>query len=84
MRDYEGGAVDVPDHIGDRERLARAGHAEEGLVPVSGFDGFRQLGDGLRLVAHGFVLGRKLKGHSVTVTYSMADLSHIPAKADGW
>ena len=53
VRDDEGGLVDVLDDVGDRERLARAGHAQQCLVPGAGAKLLRQLGNGLRLIARG-------------------------------
>ena len=68
VRDDQRGPVDVADDVRDGERLAGAGHAQQGLVPVAGLDGFGQLGNRLRLVALGLVIGSEFKLHPTSLT----------------
>jgi hypothetical protein len=56
VREDDGGAIDLLDHLGHRERLARAGDAEEHLVAVAVGDAPDELRDGFGLVAAGFVV----------------------------
>ena len=56
VREDDGGAIDLLDHLGHGERLARAGDAEEYLVAVAVVDAADELGDGFGLVAAGFVV----------------------------
>ena len=56
------------DHPGDRERLARAGDAEQRLVAVAPLDPRRERGDRLGLVAGGLEVGDELElGHAVAI-----------------
>ncbi len=64
VRDDERGFVDVADDVGDGERLARTGDAEQRLVSGAGQHAVRQLRDRLRLVTGGFV-GRDEFKHGV-------------------
>ena len=57
VRDDERGLVNVPDHVGDRERLARTGDAEQHLVLRAGQQTFGQLRNRLRLIPGGRVVG---------------------------
>jgi len=50
-REHQSRALHCLDHVGHGERLARAGHAEQGLLVVAALEPLDQLGDGLRLVA---------------------------------
>ena len=68
VRDDQRRPVELLDHIRHRERLARAGHAEQRLVPVPGLDRLHQLGDRLRLVALRLVVRCELKRHRETTT----------------
>ena len=61
VRDDQRGLLEVPDDVRRRESLARAGHAEQRLVPVPGLEGFRQFRDRLRLVALGLVAGSEFE-----------------------
>ena len=66
VRDDERRPVELADDVGDRECLARAGHAEQRLMPIPGLERFDQLGDRLPLVAPRFVIGFELKRHCET------------------
>ena len=55
-REDEGRLLHRLDELGDRERLARAGHAEERLVAHARADAVGQQLDRLRLIACRFVL----------------------------
>jgi hypothetical protein len=50
-------AVDLRDHVGDAEGLARTGHPEQRLVRQAGLDAFDHLANGLGLVASRFKAG---------------------------
>ena len=50
---------ELRDDVGHGEGLARAGHAQQGLVRQAVLDALDQLGDGLRLVAGGLRNGWK-------------------------
>ena len=63
VRNNERGPIKLPDHIGDRERFSRTGHAEQCLVTVPRFDRLEQLGDRLALVAPWLVIRFKLERH---------------------
>ena len=65
VRDDQRRPVDLADHIRDRERFPRTGHAEQRLMPISGLDRFHQLRDRLRLVAPRFVIRFELKRHPI-------------------
>ena len=67
VRHHESGLADIAQHIRSGEGLARAGHAEQRLVPVAREDGLGQLGDRLRLVALGGVVGGEFKRHPADV-----------------
>ena len=60
MTEDEGGAVPVGDDIGHREGLTRTRHAEQHLGLVASLKSFRQLSDGLGLVACRLVVGNQL------------------------
>ena len=55
------------DDVGDRERLARSGHAEQRLMRQSGLEAVDQAAQRLRLIAGGLERGNELKsiGHAV-------------------
>ena len=55
VRKNEGGAAEVLDDIGHRERLAAAGDAEQRLCRQSLTQTFRELSDGFRLIARRLV-----------------------------
>ena len=55
--EHEGRSLHLLDRPRDRRALAAAGDAEEGLEPVAALDAFRELLDGMRLVASGFEVG---------------------------
>ena len=61
MRDDQRGLVHVLDDVGDRERLARTGDAEQRLMLRAGQHAFRQLRNRLRLIAGGLVIGDEFK-----------------------
>ena len=63
VRNDERGPIQRLDHVGDRERLARTGDAEQRLMPVASLDRLNQLGDRLSLVATRFVVRFELKRH---------------------
>jgi hypothetical protein len=50
MRDDERRTVQFPDDIRNCEGLARAGDAEQRLVPIPGLDRLQELGNGLPLI----------------------------------
>ena len=56
-------SFNVPDDVRNRKRFTRPGHAEEGLMTISGDEGLRQLGDRLPLVSARFVIRFQLKRH---------------------
>ena len=56
VRQHQRGAAGARDDIGHRERLARAGHAQQGLELGAGQHAVGQLADGLRLVARRRIL----------------------------
>ncbi len=58
------GLLTLLDDVGDGERLARTGDAQQRLVLRAGLDPFRQLRNRLRLVAGGLVWGNELE-HAV-------------------
>ncbi len=62
--DDERGAIQLLDHLGHGERLARAGDAEEHLMLVASRDTALDLRDGFGLVAARFVVARKLEIHA--------------------
>ena len=61
VRHHERGPPEIPDDVGGREGLARAGDAEERLVPVAGEHRARKPVDGRALVAARLVGGGKLE-----------------------
>ena len=61
------GRLDVLDHVGHGEGLARAGDAQEDLVRVPLFDSLGQLFDGLGLVPPGHEIGDEPEGPPVYV-----------------
>ena len=63
VREDDGGAVELLDHLGHGEGFAGAGDAEEHLVPVAVVDAADELRDGLGLVAAGLVVAGKLEFH---------------------
>ncbi len=57
--------LDLGNHVGDAERLARAGHPEQGLVREPCVDPFDQLANGLGLIAGWLKAGNELElGHN--------------------
>ena len=66
VRQHERRAVQVRNDRGHRERLARAGHAEQHLLVQPEADALRQLADGLRLIAGGAVGRVQLEIHGVS------------------
>jgi hypothetical protein len=67
-RQYQSRALHLGDHIGNAERLARAGHAEQRLVGQAGLDALDHLADRGRLVASGLETGHELEfGHGITL-----------------
>ena len=56
VREDDGGAIGLLDHLGHGEGFARAGDAEEDLMAVAVVEAADELGDGLGLVAAGFVV----------------------------
>ena len=56
VRQHNGGTVDLLDYLGHREGFARAGHAQQHLVPVAVVHTADELGNGLGLVATRFVV----------------------------
>ena len=63
VREDDGGAIELLDHLRHREGLARAGDAEEDLVAVAVGCAADELRDGFGLVAAGFVVAGKLEFH---------------------
>ncbi|MET3797879.1 hypothetical protein ABIC14_002852 [Pseudomonas sp. PvP046] len=64
-RQHQRRALDLRNHVGDAERLARAGHPEQGLVREPGVDPFDQLANGLGLIAGWLKAGNELElGHN--------------------
>ena len=61
VRQHERRAVAVRDDVRHRERLARAGHAEQHLMLQTLFQALRERFNGLRLVAGRPVFGMQLK-----------------------
>ena len=64
MRDDESGLPDLGDDVGDREGLPRAGDAEQHLLAVAALDSLDQLGNRLRLIAFGLVVGDEMEARS--------------------
>ena len=64
MRQYERGLLYVLYNIGHGKCFPRAGHAQQGLSALSVLQAFRQLTDGLRLVARGLIWCMQLKWHN--------------------
>ena len=60
-REHDRGPVDLRDHRGRRERLARAGDAEERLEAVAPLDPRGERFDRRRLVARGRQVGHELE-----------------------
>ena len=63
VRENERRAIHLLDDLGHRERLTRAGDAEEHLVLVPPGYAFGELGDRLRLVAARLIVARKFEVH---------------------
>ena len=55
------GRCECLDHLGHGEGLARAGDAEQHLIALMGAHALDEFGDGLGLVARGFVIGNDAK-----------------------
>ena len=70
VRDDERGFVDVPDDVGNGERLARTRDAEQRLMFRAREHAFGQLGNGLRLIAGGLVIGDKFKHFARTFPFT--------------
>ena len=70
VRDDERGPIELTDDIGHGERLARAGHAEQRLVTIAGFDRLQQLRDRLALIAFRLVVRFEFKRHQATLAFS--------------
>ena len=67
-RDDDRRPLDAFDHVGDRERLARPGRAEQGDVGLAGPDALDQVVDGRGLVTGRNVVGVDLeRGHGTSV-----------------
>ena len=62
MRDDQRRALDLLDHVRDREGLAAAGDAEQDLRRVAAVQPGDQLVDGARLIAHRFEVGGRRNG----------------------
>ena len=59
--------VDAGDDIGHGEGLARAGDAEERLIPIAGVEAVYQLINGLGLIAGGLIIGYQFESiHGLT------------------
>ncbi len=63
VRQHDGRALHVFDHLRHRERLAGTGDAQQHLVALAVVHATDQLRDGFRLVAAGFVVAGKLEFH---------------------
>ena len=66
VREDDRGAIELLDHLGHREGLARAGDAEQHLVAVAVGQAADELRDGLRLVAAGLVVAGKFEFHGAS------------------
>ncbi|MNZ86664.1 hypothetical protein D3C78_1054910 [compost metagenome] len=67
-RQHQGRALHLGDHVGDAEGLARAGHAEQGLVRQPRLETLDHLADRFRLVAGRLEAGNKVEsGHERTL-----------------
>ena len=62
--EHQGGALDALDDVGDRERLAGAGYAEQGLGAVAGVDALNELLNGLGLTAGRLEVGADLEARA--------------------
>ncbi len=60
-REDQGRALDGPDDVGHRERLARAGHAQQRLLCQPALESVDEARDRGRLVAGGFEIGNELE-----------------------
>src|SRR5580658_2082805 len=63
VRQNDGGAIELLDHLGHGEGFSGAGDAEENLVAVSVGEAADEPGDGFGLVAAGLVVAGKLEFH---------------------
>src|SRR5262249_23575079 len=87
MRHHECRLADLGDHVGHRERLARAGHAEQCLMPLSLAQSTHKGLDRLRLVSGGGERADKLEfGHGSIIARMCAwdDLKCLPASPRSW
>ncbi len=87
MGEDEGWPVEVLNHLGHGEGLARAGYAEQDLVLVTRGNAGDDLFDGPALIAARLIVTDELKVHSVPVRcYSIAkDASvRLPALSTRW
>ena len=63
-RQHQRRSIDMGDHVGNAERLARTCYPEQGLVRQTGLNAFDHLANGHGLVAGGLKAGNELKiGH---------------------
>ena len=64
---HQGGTTHLGNDVGNGERFARTGHAEQGLAFLPSAKSFHQLADGFGLVACGGIVGNKLEGLHLAV-----------------
>ncbi len=57
MSQNDGRALHLLDDVGNSERLARAGHPQQGLVRQAGLQSVHQFPDRFRLIAGGLIGG---------------------------
>src|SRR5580692_4638076 len=93
MRQNDGGAIDLLDHLGHGERFARAGDAEEDLVAVSVINAANEVGNGFGLVAARLVVTGNFEVHVRTLgcekwvklkTAIIAKVANRCSAADPW
>ncbi len=78
VREDDGRAVGGLDHLGHGEGFAGAGDAEQDLVAVAVVHAADELGDGLGLVAAGFVVAGKLEFHGAHLRHGKCGVVNLP------
>ena len=72
MRHNQRGHLQLLDNGCNGKRLARAGRAEQHLIPHSFADTIHKLGNRFGLVTGGYKWGLKFKGHRIPIRYERA------------
>ena len=64
MSQHQRGSLELLDHVGGREGLARARDAQQGLVSQTALEALHEARDRLRLIAGGRVVGYQFETRS--------------------